>query len=226
VANDKGDGEDLFEDLDKFFAPIRDVDWDEPEEATEHTPHESHVEVRSEEPPEATQELPATDGESEDAWDDPAALEPIDDILGEPVQDEAGGDDVVVIDAGESANAGGSERDVFEPDETSSLEGEPSEEDLEAAAAHFSGSLAGDSSYATEPVDALGGSEVGDLLSDLGAPPSGSSEDVEADLLSDLQDPDAAPRTVVVGAEGISGPSWQEPAAVLRAVNGTCRPRS
>ena len=29
MANDKGDGEDLFEDLDKFFAPIRDVDWDE-----------------------------------------------------------------------------------------------------------------------------------------------------------------------------------------------------
>ena len=35
MANDKGDGEDLFEDLDKFFAPIRDVDWDEPEESTE-----------------------------------------------------------------------------------------------------------------------------------------------------------------------------------------------
>ena len=222
MANDKGDGEDLFEDLDKFFAPIRDVDWDEPEEATERTPHESHVEVRSEEPPEGTQELPArdvaeegtADGGSDDTWDDSAALEPIDDTLGEPVPDEAGGDDVVVIDGGEFADAGGSERDVFEPDETSSLEGEPSEEDLEAAAAHFSGSLAGDSSYATEPVDALGGSEVGDLLSDLGAPPSASSEDVEADLLSDLQDPDAAPRTVVVGGEGVSGPSWQEPAAV------------
>jgi phosphatidate cytidylyltransferase len=218
VANDKGDGEDLFEDLDKFFAPIRDVDWDEPEEATERTPRESHVEVRSEEPPEATQEPPATDraaeGEPDDAWDDSAALEPIDEILGEPASDEAGGDDVVVIDEGELAEAGGSERDVFEPDETSSLESEPSEEDLEAAAAHFSGSLAGDNSYATEPVDALGGSEVGDLLSDLGAPPSASSEDVEADLLSDLQDPDAAPRTVVVGGEGTSGPSWQEPAAV------------
>jgi len=222
VANDKGDGEDLFEDLDKFFAPIRDVDWDEPEEATERTPQESHVEVRSEEPSEATQELLATDvaseetdeGEQEDAWDDSAALAPIDDIMGKPVPDEAGGDDVVVIDAGEFEGAGGSGRDAFESDETSSLEGEPSEEDLEAAAAHFSGSLAGDSSYATEPVDVLGGSEVGDLLSDLGAPPSASSEDVEADLLSDLQDPDAPPRTVVVGGEGISGPSWQEPAAV------------
>jgi phosphatidate cytidylyltransferase len=44
-------------------------------------------------------------------------------------------------------------------------------------------------------------------LSDLGA------EDVEEELLSDL-DEAAAPRTVVVGAEGFSGPSWQEPAAM------------
>jgi phosphatidate cytidylyltransferase len=227
VANDKGDGEDLFEDLDKFFAPIRDVDWDEPEEPTERAPQESHVEVRSEETPGATQELLATDvpsgdpeasaaeGEQDDAWYDSGALEPIDDILGEP-PDDAGEPDVVVVDTGEFgdvAGAGESERDVFQPSEASTLEGEPSEEDLEAAAAHFSGSLADDTSHATEPVDALGGSEVGDLLSDLGAPPAASSDDVEADLLSDLHDPDA-PRTVVVGGEGISGPSWQEPAAV------------
>jgi phosphatidate cytidylyltransferase len=224
MANDKGDGEDLFEDLDKFFAPIRDVDWDEPEESTERAPQESHVEVRSEEPPEATQELLPTEmppgrsqedadrGEPDDAWYDSGALEPIDDVLGERPAD-AGEPDVVVVDAsayGEGTNE--PEGEVFEPAEASPLEGEPSEEDLEAAAAHFSGSI-GETSYATEPVDALGGSEVGDLLSDLGAPPADPS-DVEADLLSDLQDPDAPPRTVVVGGEGISGPSWQEPAAV------------
>jgi phosphatidate cytidylyltransferase len=224
MANDKGDGEDLFEDLDKFFAPIRDVDWDEPEESTERAPQESHVEVRSEEAPEATQELLPTEtppgrseedavgGEPEDAWYDSGALEPIDDIIGEP--DDAGEPDVVVVDASAYGEGTGEpEGEVFELAEASALEGEPSEEDLEAAAAHFSGSI-GDTSYATEPVDALGGSEVGDLLSDLGAPPAASSDDVEADLLSDLQDPDAPPRTVVVGGEGISGPSWQEPAAV------------
>ena len=229
MANDKGDGEDLFEDLDKFFAPIRDVDWDEPEESTERTPQESHVEVRSEESPEATQEVRMTDvtsaetdeatpeGEPDDAWEDSGALEPIDDILGEPGAEAGAGQEVLVIDGAELADvagAGGTEPDVFESDEASPLEGEPSEEDLEAAAAHFSGSMAGEGSYATEPVDALGGSEVGDLLSDLGAPASASSEDVEADLLSDLRDPDGLPRTVVVGGEGISGPSWQEPAAV------------
>ena len=82
MANDKGDGEDLFEDLDKFFAPIRDVDWDEPEEATEHTPHESHVEVRSEEPPEATQGLPATDVAAEVSAEKPAMPHPLE--RGEP----------------------------------------------------------------------------------------------------------------------------------------------
>jgi phosphatidate cytidylyltransferase len=225
MANDKGDGEDLFEDLDKFFAPIRDVDWDEPEESTERAPQESHVEVRSEEAPEATQELLPTEmppgrseedavgGEPDDAWYDSGAPEPIDDILGEP-SDDAGEPDVVVVDAdafGEGTSE--PEGEVFEPAEASALEGEPSEEDLEAAAAHFSGAI-GDTSYATEPVDALGGSEVGDLLSDLGAPPAASSDDVEADLLSDLRDPAAPPRTVIVGGEGISGPSWQEPAAV------------
>ena len=33
MPDDERDSEDLFEDLDKFFAPIKDVDWDEPEEA-------------------------------------------------------------------------------------------------------------------------------------------------------------------------------------------------
>jgi phosphatidate cytidylyltransferase len=48
---------------------------------------------------------------------------------------------------------------------------------------------------------------AGDILSDLGA------DDVEEELLSDM-DETSSPRTVVVGSEGITGPSWQEPAAV------------
>ena len=38
--------------------------------------------------------------------------------------------------------------------------------------------------------------------------------DVEDDILSDLDEDDGAPRTVVVGAEGLGGPSWQEPTSV------------
>ncbi|MGZ8567145.1 MAG: hypothetical protein ACXWXS_08850, partial [Actinomycetota bacterium] len=53
MAGEKRDGDELFEDLDKFFAPIRDVDWDEPEQpaATDpQPPQEEHVEVRTGEP--------------------------------------------------------------------------------------------------------------------------------------------------------------------------------
>ena len=31
MPDDEHESDDLFEDLDKFFAPIKDVDWDEPE---------------------------------------------------------------------------------------------------------------------------------------------------------------------------------------------------
>src|SRR6266576_5009689 len=108
MANDKGDGEDLFEDLDKFFAPIRDVDWDEPEEPTGSTPHESHVEVRTEESSEATQEQLAADvtspesdegtaqAEPDDVWYEPGATEPAENVLGEEVAGDAERPDVVV----------------------------------------------------------------------------------------------------------------------------------
>ena len=51
MADDKRDGDDLFEDLDKFFAPIKDVDWDEPASAgARETPSEEHVAVRAPDP--------------------------------------------------------------------------------------------------------------------------------------------------------------------------------
>ena len=47
MADDKSGGDDLFEDLDKFFAPIRDVDWESDETlATPESPQEEHVAVR------------------------------------------------------------------------------------------------------------------------------------------------------------------------------------
>jgi phosphatidate cytidylyltransferase len=88
----------------------------------------------------------------------------------------------------------------------------PSDEALEAAADHFATSLPRDETYPTEPVGvvmtpAKPDAADNDILAQLGA------DDVEEELLSDLEE-QPAPRTVVVGAEGYSGPSWQEPAAV------------
>ncbi|HTG48456.1 MAG TPA: phosphatidate cytidylyltransferase, partial [Actinomycetota bacterium] len=224
MPNDKGDDE-LFEDLDKFFAPIRDVDWDEPEETATQAPQEAHVEVRADpadRAPEPTGELPvveepagATEG-SQEAWYDSGALAPIDELLGEPEPVDVEEDVVLVVDEDEDededeGDADAGQHGLFEDDDEleEDVVAGPSEEDLEAAAAHFAGSLGSSETYPTEPVDVFGGQgSERDLLSDLGAP-----EEVEEALLSDLQD-DSPSRTVVVGAEGFSGPSWQEPAAV------------
>jgi phosphatidate cytidylyltransferase len=72
VADDKRDGDDLFEDLDKFFAPIKDVDWDEPASAgARETPSEEHVAVRAPDP------APAVTGSRtpESSEDDPTVLD-------------------------------------------------------------------------------------------------------------------------------------------------------
>jgi len=96
VADDKRDGDDLFEDLDKFFAPIKDVDWDEPTDpGVSAAPSEEHVSVQSApahpdmsaEPPPAASSLvgesPAGDEDEPDAaWYDTSAMAPIDDLLG------------------------------------------------------------------------------------------------------------------------------------------------
>ena len=229
---DEKNGDELFEDLDKFFAPIRDVDWDEPEEQAAVTPAEEHVSVRTEHAPPADpqQAEPAaaeptrSEGTPEDegAWYDTGQLEQIDEILGEPDLPEVVtlgevdepvepiADEPIAEPAGEATQGVPS---VWEEPPAAYDEGvvvrAPSDEELQAAAEHFAGSIGRDDTYPTEPVDVFAGEGGGggDLLSDLGA------EEVEQELLSDIDEP-ATPRTVVVGGEGISGPSWQEPAAV------------
>src|SRR5690349_17947900 len=219
---DEKNGDELFEDLDKFFAPIRDVDWDEPEEPAAVTPSEEHVSVRTEEPvadvsmPETSApEPPAPAAEDDDeAWHDTGQLEQIDEILGEPEQPEVvtlgeveeAQEDAAAVEPAEMRSVWEEPPNAFE--EEAVVVRAPSEEELQAAAEHFAGSIGREETYPTEPVDVFGGeSRDSDLLSDLGA------EEVEEELLSDI-DESSAPRTVVVGGEGTSGPSWQEPAAV------------
>jgi phosphatidate cytidylyltransferase len=216
-VTDEKQGDELFEDLDKFFAPIRDVDWDEPDETPNTDASEEHVAVRtqpetSDEPavPAEQPEQPVAAAEGDEAWYDTGQLEQIDEILGEPQRDDT--PEVVTlgeVEAAEPASADRSEQAAFdEPVDEEVVVRAPSEEELQAAAEHFAGSLERDDSYPTEPVDVFAGAEQpNDLLAELGA------EDVEEELLADM-DERSAPRTVVVGTEGISGPSWQEPAAL------------
>ncbi|MEP6757765.1 MAG: phosphatidate cytidylyltransferase [Actinomycetota bacterium] len=219
MANDERGGDELFEDLDKFFAPIRDVDWDESDEPAVTVPAEEHVAVRTESTspmqlPDDEPEAPrASDEGDEDAWYDTGQLEEIDEILGErpadATEDVIAVEDYVEVQEPVVATPEADPTVAFDAIEAADVVVRaPSEQELEAAAEHFAGSLARDETYPTEPVDVVGREpRPNDLLSDLGA------DDVEDELLSDMQDT-SAPRTVVVGGEGITGPSWQEPASV------------
>lgn len=238
MADDK-QGDDLFEDLDKFFAPIKDVDWDEPDEPEPAAPREEHVAVHDKQDVDAT---PSHEQPEDDDWYDagPAA---IDDILTGPTEV----DDIRIVD--ETSEAPADQGDLFEgddqpvgrgfweqadavaedapialgeimddpvdgdaPADEASVDGssddEPSEEDLEAAAEHFADSVRAER-YDTEPVGIEGDAPTpgADLLSDLGA------DEVEQEILSDIEHPEQH-TAVIMGTEGISGPSWQEPATV------------
>lgn len=84
MADDKRDGsEDLFEDLDKFFAPIQDVDWpesDAPEPPTPPAVAEEHVAVHGDPAPDEPVVVTTGDDEDEDAaWYDTSTIDTVDD---------------------------------------------------------------------------------------------------------------------------------------------------
>ncbi|MDP9184347.1 MAG: hypothetical protein M3O29_01605, partial [Actinomycetota bacterium] len=179
---DEKKGDELFEDLDKFFAPIRDVDWDEPEEATGADPAEEHVAVRTQ--PDATLEVPATSveepapaGDDDDAWYDTGQLEQIDEVLGEPEREPEHEEapDVVTLGEVDGAPEPASTGDTGWGETPAAIDAgaeelvvrAPSEEELQAAAEHFAGSLERSETYPTEPVDVFAGAEQpNDLLSE------------------------------------------------------------
>lgn len=243
MADDKH-GDDLFEDLDKFFAPIKDVDWDEPDETTSVPPREEHVSVRETQEPTdvgsvAVPDSSEGDESGDEEWYDAGSSE-IDEILKEPAEV----DDVRILEdapspptdqtdlfeapeadepAGEGAGDDGVGRGFWEHDDEGTpvvaeadeqvaaadlSDDEPSEEDLEAAAEHFADSVRADR-YDTEPAgfeDEAGPSSGAEHLTELGA------DEVEQDILADLEEREH--EAVIVGTEGITGPSWQEPATV------------
>jgi len=151
-------------------------------------------------------------------------------------------------DAGsKDAGPGDAQADLFQADaganddpRTDEPLQEPTEHDIEAAAAHFASSIdvgepdAGEAStggdaataYPTDTVSftpdegefvgvrtATGEpADTGDLFTDLGI--GGAPVEESDDILSDFEEPADAPRTVKVGADGLGGPSWQEPASM------------
>jgi phosphatidate cytidylyltransferase len=209
---EKTEGEDLFEDLDKFFAPIQDVDWPESSEPTTSQATPARQERSEPQEPEPASETPGdiqegtgdAPGESEPAaahaeGEDADAGE-VDAFLLEAEgyeEDEVGsGADYVELPGDESEDA-----EVAELEETPAAEEPPDIEAVEAAADHFAESVRDEVTVEPEP-----------------EAPNPTEEVAIAELLGDEEataagEPEAA-RTVRVGQEGFGGPSWQEPTAI------------
>ena len=249
MAGDEGrskdeTSDDLFEDLDKFFAPIQDVEWPETqaEEETPAPPAEEPAAGEQREPehdasasePAAPSTARTPPGEGHVTVSGPGVSAPPEDpgVLPEgwsaeiPEIPDAGEDDGVPEDELPAPEIEGQEglfgtetqptevvsaedlqrpppeyEDLPGPEETvagSVLEDEPSMEAVEAAADQFAQSIRVEEEVVIE-------APVG---------PADSQRDVEQDILADLEDPSVAPRTVKVGAEGMGGPTWQEPTSV------------
>ena len=257
-----GEGEDLFEDLDKFFAPIQDVDW--PDTTTEPVPAPSGpdrpasdegyeapasspgfgdtadndvpIDVERTEafdvadegspagPTPGQEDLFAADAGAEPvaAWSGEATAEVESDDAGDGgvgflfgEEDDLGVDDAITeeafaqtpsayVDLPQSAGDEG-EASVAELLEGDGVAHEPAPDldAVEAAADHFAESV-------REQVQVPSGAEawsqpteeevaISTLLGDEGAEGAGEPE---------------PSRTVRVGAEGLGGPSWQEPTAL------------
>ena len=231
---DERESDDLFEDLDKFFAPIKDVEWEEPEEPPgAETADEEHVSVRPEPEPVVTvphadaddelapagteledeEELaPAVAADDDDSWYDTAALDPVDEALGPSASEDDDDFEAALSPTGAGAEIVGETGDTA----WAGAEGpdRPSDEELEEAAAHFAGSLPEeDAGSAARRVVQIDEETAGDLLDELSGGEPYPVDEEEEDMFAAMAEEEPA-RTVVVGAEGLGGPSWQEPAAV------------
>ncbi|HWO70727.1 MAG TPA: phosphatidate cytidylyltransferase [Actinomycetota bacterium] len=220
--------EDLFEDLDRFFAPIQDVDWPEPAE-----PARTGVGEAEGEP-----ERPREEAEEEGAAAPPgeparfAAEEPVpaeeparfaaeeEAPAEEPVPSEVPAEEPLPAEEPTRAWGPGT------PEEPAEVRAEatPAEElaatrEVAAAGGPEAPEPAGTAQPPEEPpteedLEAAAEHFAESLRMEEAREPGeapGSPQEVEQRLLADLERPAAEPRTVKVGPEGLGGPSWQEP---------------
>jgi phosphatidate cytidylyltransferase len=232
-----GEGEDLFEDLDKFFAPIQDVDWpessegkgseqgagaerrDEPSRGDPGQPEGGSAETEDEE---AASAGPGA-GEPPVGEDPFATRESPPEAGVEEEQGEVGsflfgpgaeGDDV------EEAEAGSRGYVDLPGDEPGIAELIEETESVEVVAERQSERLAEDAPD-IEAVEAAADHFAESVRDEVRVEPEPrapqpTEEVAIAQLLGEEGAADApeASRTVRVGAEGFGGPSWQEPTAI------------
>ena len=241
AGDDRDRRDDLFEDLDKFFAPIRDVDFGEergkepgarrepertpapaapvapaPGGSAEDDPYswlredmEREARERAAERAAGERAIAERPAERERPRPEPAPI--VDDVPGEPVIR-------VWADGPETPEPPRRrEERAPEPEPSGGFFGEPSRADVEAAADYFAEAARGqgggefeirtsgsiryedeDETSATARSSEFGG--IASLLGEI------EGREVEAQP--------RRPRTPALGAEGMAGPSWQDPTAI------------
>jgi phosphatidate cytidylyltransferase len=247
VARDeeqRTEGEDLFEDLDKFFAPIQDVEWPESTGPVARPP-ERASEAEGESSRGATMAV-----ETETATDEVIELEPAPEPeppveapeMSEPFDPPESGDAA----PGSWAGAGEDEGDVDDGGVGTFLfeaEADQEELELEDAGSASAGYVDLPGPDPDEPevaeLDEGTGPEIAEEAPDIQAVeaaadhfaesvrdevtiepepavPEATEEVAIAALLGDedAEEESEPARTVRVGAEGFGGPSWQEPTAI------------
>jgi phosphatidate cytidylyltransferase len=273
VAGNERDGDDLFEDLDKFFAPIKDVEWEEPASAgARETPSEEHVSVRADEPgPPAAPAPPSTEvvaeGPTEEPlegdeiddedWYDTTVLETIEGIgVDEEIDDEidGGADDAAgaagpapdetdqIVEVGDLVGDDAEVDSATQPDPAQAGLFEPTGDDVGASQQDTGWEVADDDDQGYADAVIVGGTDDPDIetapiatIDELMGgvePPGGIDEpfespaasgtmlgelapdEVEHDILADLSETEPQHEPVLVGTEGLGGPSWQEPGAL------------
>jgi phosphatidate cytidylyltransferase len=259
VAGDEGrskdeTSEDLFEDLDKFFAPIQDVEWPETpaEDAGASGEHPAAGETERPEPqpgrPASEPDRPASEppahsttrtppGEGHVTVSGPGVSTSPEDpgVLPEgwsaeiPEIPEAADDDVPddELPPPEPAPQIEGQEGLFgsetQPTETVSVEDlerpPPEYDDLPGPEETAAAASLGEDEPSMEAVEAAADQFAQsirveeDVIVEAAAGPA-DAQAVEQDILADLEEPALEPRTVKVGAEGMGGPTWQEPTSV------------
>jgi phosphatidate cytidylyltransferase len=201
--------DDLFEDLDKFFAPIQDVDWPENPSAAppgEQAPPDTDTGV-IDEPDDSSgagsiprqedsfeESSPSEAGSEESVWGEEEAAEISEETFGRAPS--------AYVDLPGPSEEAEEEAEIDSPfREASAEEEEPSPEAVEAAAEHFARSVRDEADADLEDETSLP-----ELL-------GGGEEDIAAEM----EEPVGSGRATGMsgsGSEGLGGPSWQEPTTI------------
>ncbi|MGH2576819.1 MAG: phosphatidate cytidylyltransferase, partial [Actinomycetota bacterium] len=201
--------DDLFEDLDKFFAPIQDVDWPEnpsPAPPGEQAPSDTDTGV-IDEPDDSSKAGSIPRQEDPFEGSSPSEVGSEESVRGEEEAAEISEESFGRAPSAYVDLPGPSEEAEEEPEidsplrEASAEDEEPSPEAVEAAAEHFARSVRDEADLDLEDETSLP-----ELL-------GGGEEDIAAEM----EEPVGSGRATGMsgsGSEGLGGPSWQEPTTI------------